>query len=49
MTMRPGQARLLISLRRAGLTLTQAWTTLNTLDTKLELDNTISKGLKARC
>lgn len=30
-----------------GLTLTQAWTTLNTLDTKIELDNTITKGLKA--
>ncbi|KAI9828998.1 MAG: hypothetical protein M1832_000021 [Thelocarpon impressellum] len=47
MTMRPGRATLLITFRRAGLTLTQAWTTLNTLDTKLELDNTISKGLKA--
>jgi len=30
-----------------GLTLTQAWTTLNSLDTKVELDNTIAKGLKA--
>lgn len=32
---------------RAGLTLTQAWTTFNALDTKLELDNTIANGLKA--
>lgn len=30
-----------------GLTLTQAWTTTNSLDTKLELDNSIAKGLKA--
>ncbi|KAF7585916.1 hypothetical protein BBP40_009862 [Aspergillus hancockii] len=29
------------------LTLTQAWTTANALDTKLELDNNIAKGLKA--
>ena len=32
---------------RAGLTITQAWTTLNALDTKVELDDTIAKGLKA--
>ncbi|KAI9840791.1 MAG: Mitochondrial porin [Thelocarpon superellum] len=31
----------------SGLTLTQAWTTVNALDTKLELDNTLTKGLKA--
>ncbi len=30
-----------------GLTLTQAWTTYNALDTKLELENSIAKGLKA--
>ncbi len=30
-----------------GLTLTQAWTTHNSLDTKLELENGIAKGLKA--
>lgn len=30
-----------------GLTLTQTWTTANALDTKLELDNNIAKGLKA--
>lgn len=32
---------------RPGLTLTQAWTTANALETKLELDNNIAKGLKA--
>ncbi|KAI9892254.1 MAG: Mitochondrial porin [Vezdaea aestivalis] len=31
----------------SGLTITQAWTTLNALDTKVELDNAITKGLKA--
>jgi len=30
-----------------GLTITQAWTTLNVLDTKVELDNTFAQGLKA--
>jgi len=30
-----------------GVTLTQAWTTLNALDTKVELDNTLATGLKA--
>ncbi|MCJ1476680.1 Mitochondrial porin [Lambiella insularis] len=29
------------------LTLTQAWTTANTLDTKIEVDNQLAKGLKA--
>jgi voltage-dependent anion channel protein 2 len=29
------------------LTVTQSWTTTNVLDTKIELDNTIAKGLKA--
>lgn len=33
--------------RRAGLTLTQSWTTANSLDTKIELDNKFTKGLKA--
>ncbi|KAL9102791.1 MAG: hypothetical protein Q9163_002109 [Psora crenata] len=40
-------SRLLMRIRRAGLTLTQAWTTTNVLNTKLELDNNIAKGLKA--
>jgi voltage-dependent anion channel protein 2 len=45
---RHAQAQTLMYLRGPlGLTLTQAWTTANTLDTKLELDNTITKGLKA--
>lgn len=30
-----------------GLTLTQSWTTANSLDTKVELDNSFTKGLKA--
>ena len=30
-----------------GLTITQAWTTANVLDTKLELNEKIAKGLKA--
>ncbi|KAL9042195.1 MAG: hypothetical protein Q9180_000775 [Flavoplaca navasiana] len=30
-----------------GLTVTQAWTTTNVLNTKLELDNQIAKGMKA--
>lgn len=38
---------MLIIRPRPGLTLTQAWTTANALDTKLELDNNIAKGLKA--
>ncbi|KAL8914442.1 MAG: hypothetical protein Q9171_000947 [Xanthocarpia ochracea] len=31
----------------SGLTVTQAWTTTNVLNTKLELDNQIAKGLRA--
>ncbi|KAG2024537.1 hypothetical protein EMGR_000110 [Emarellia grisea] len=38
---------MLILCPHPGLTLTQAWTTANALDTKLELDNNIAKGLKA--
>jgi hypothetical protein len=33
--------------RRAGTTITQSWNTANVLDTKLELNDTIAKGLKA--
>jgi voltage-dependent anion channel protein 2 len=36
-----------LSLFLIGLVLTQIWTTANALDTKLELDNNIAKGLKA--
>ena len=43
----PGNAALLILYRRAGLSLTQTWTTANVLSTKLELDNNFAKGLKA--
>jgi hypothetical protein len=38
---------LTITLRRPGLTLTQTWNTVNALDTKIELNDTIAKGLKA--
>ena len=38
---------MLIFYHYAGLTLTQTWTTANILNTKLELDNNIAKGLKA--
>ncbi|KAI9771296.1 MAG: Voltage-dependent anion-selective channel protein 1 [Geoglossum simile] len=43
----PRQSVLLMQYVRAGLTITQAWTTLNALDTKVELDNTFAHGLKA--
>lgn len=33
--------------RRAGLTITQSWNTINALDTKIELNDSITKGLKA--
>lgn len=33
--------------RRAGLTLTQTWNTANALDTKVELADSLAKGLKA--
>jgi Eukaryotic porin len=42
-----GVTRVLITKRLPGLTLTQAWTTVNALDTKVELDNSIANGLKA--
>lgn len=42
----PSTTSVLIMYHSPGLTLTQAWTTLNALDTKVELDNTIAKGLK---
>lgn len=38
----------MLTLRlRKGLTVTQAWTTANVLDTKIELNEKIAKGLKA--
>jgi voltage-dependent anion channel protein 2 len=33
--------------RRAGVTLTQGWSTANSLDTKIEINDSIAKGLKA--
>lgn len=36
-----------LTQRFAGLTLTQTWTTANSLDTKLELEDNLTKGLKA--
>ncbi|KAF7178814.1 hypothetical protein CNMCM7691_007635 [Aspergillus felis] len=47
MTRIVAHSMMLIFCPRPGLTLTQAWTTANALDTKLELDNNIAKGLKA--
>ncbi|RAH46831.1 porin [Aspergillus brunneoviolaceus CBS 621.78] len=47
MSMNTQHAVVLMFRPRSGLTLTQAWTTANALDTKLELDNNIAKGLKA--
>jgi voltage-dependent anion channel protein 2 len=43
----PGNAALLIMYDRAGLSLTQMWTTANILQTKIELDNKIANGMKA--
>ncbi|KAI4190830.1 MAG: hypothetical protein L6R41_000525 [Letrouitia leprolyta] len=37
----------LTASRHPGITLTQGWTTSNVLNSKLELDNQIAKGLKA--
>lgn len=39
--------RLLMVYRGAGLTLTQTWNTANALDTKIELADSLAKGLKA--
>lgn len=38
---------LLITHRATGLTLTQTWNTANALDTKIELADSLAKGLKA--
>ena len=40
------KSSLLITFRRPGVSLTETWTTANTLLTKLELNNNITKGLK---
>jgi voltage-dependent anion channel protein 2 len=43
----PGYAQLLMFYTRTGLTLTQTWNTANALDTKVELADSLAKGLKA--
>lgn len=45
--LQPGKAQLLMFYRRAGLTVTQSWNTVNALETKIELNDTIAAGLKA--
>ncbi|RDW91412.1 outer mitochondrial membrane protein porin [Coleophoma crateriformis] len=45
--MAPGYAELLMFYRRTGLTITQSWNTVNALETKLELNDAVAKGLKA--
>ncbi|KAG5943567.1 hypothetical protein E4U60_006584 [Claviceps pazoutovae] len=42
----PGFAQLLTYYTRTGLTLTQTWNTANALDTKIEVNDTLAKGLK---
>ncbi|KAF4125690.1 voltage-dependent anion channel protein 2 [Geosmithia morbida] len=47
---RPGDAdsfkQVLMLYKHAGLTLTQSWNTANALDTKLEVNDSLAKGLK---
>ncbi|KAF4977858.1 hypothetical protein FZEAL_5702 [Fusarium zealandicum] len=42
----PGYAQLLMYYSRTGLTLTQTWNTANALDTKIEVADSLAKGLK---
>ncbi|KAI6768299.1 hypothetical protein HG530_006308 [Fusarium avenaceum] len=42
----PGYAQLLMFYSRTGLTLTQTWNTANALDTKIEVADSLAKGLK---
>ncbi|RDA83214.1 hypothetical protein CP532_4365 [Ophiocordyceps camponoti-leonardi (nom. inval.)] len=44
--MTPQETKLLMLYMRAGLTLTQTWNTANSLDTKLEVSDSLAKGLK---
>ncbi|KAF4481717.1 outer mitochondrial membrane porin [Fusarium agapanthi] len=44
--LQPGYAQLLIFYSRTGLTLTQTWNTANALDTKIEVADSLAKGLK---
>jgi voltage-dependent anion channel protein 2 len=43
----PGRTGLTAFYRRTGTSITQSWNTINALDTKIELNDTIAKGLKA--
>ncbi|KAF5227292.1 hypothetical protein FAUST_11872 [Fusarium austroamericanum] len=45
-SVRPGFAQLLMFYSRTGLTLTQTWNTANALDTKIEVADSLAKGLK---
>ncbi|KAG6032105.1 hypothetical protein E4U41_007324 [Claviceps citrina] len=45
-SMQPGYAQLLTCYTRTGLTLTQTWNTANALDTKIEVNDALAKGLK---
>ncbi|KAH7262297.1 eukaryotic porin/Tom40 [Fusarium tricinctum] len=42
----PGYAQLLMFYSHTGLTLTQTWNTANALDTKIEVADSLAKGLK---
>ncbi|KAF4971423.1 hypothetical protein FSARC_1732 [Fusarium sarcochroum] len=44
--LKPGFAQLLMFYSRTGLTLTQTWNTANALDTKIEVADSLAKGLK---
>ncbi|QGI95551.1 hypothetical protein CEK26_008620 [Fusarium fujikuroi] len=44
--LQPGYAQLLMFYSRTGLTLTQTWNTANALDTKIEVADSLAKGLK---
>ncbi|KAI5462554.1 eukaryotic porin/Tom40 [Mariannaea sp. PMI_226] len=44
--LQPGYAQLLMFYSRTGLTLTQTWNTANALDTKIEVSDSLAKGLK---
>ncbi|KAG8676998.1 hypothetical protein FPOAC1_003009 [Fusarium poae] len=44
--LQPGFAQLLMFYSRTGLTLTQTWNTANALDTKIEVADSLAKGLK---
>ncbi|KAL8731327.1 MAG: hypothetical protein Q9166_003551 [cf. Caloplaca sp. 2 TL-2023] len=43
----PAESLILTAPNNTGVTMTQAWTTANVLNSKIELDNQIAKGLKA--